>query len=143
MSLSPSQRWNESLLALPKFMLIDAHVSDYDELVADEAPMDVKLHRDVPPCPAAGCSSSSGYMTTGPMPCASMLVGLARRADGPGVCWPGLGGSFVERTTSVAPGAVWSRAAARAAVAMATDSIPAATIRMSSVDYDTVMVPSR
>ncbi len=49
-------------------------------------------------------------------------------------------GTFVERTPSIAPGAVWSRAAARAAVAMSADNIPIERIRrLFGVGWNTVM----
>jgi transposase len=46
------------------------------------------------------------------------------------VCIEGCG-TFTERTASIAPGAVWSRAAARAAVAMSRENVPVDTIRKS------------
>jgi hypothetical protein len=49
-------------------------------------------------------------------------------------------GTFVERTSSIAPGAVRSRAAARAAVAMSADNLPIEQIRrMFEVGWNTVM----
>jgi hypothetical protein len=46
---TPVQGWSELLLALPEFTLIDAHVTDDDELVAD-----VELPREVQPCTRCG-----------------------------------------------------------------------------------------
>ena len=55
------------------------------------------------------------------------------------ICESGCG-TFVERTPSIAPGAVWSKAAARMAVAMSADNIPIDTIRKSfGVGWNTVM----
>lgn len=49
-------------------------------------------------------------------------------------------GTFVERTPSIAPGAVWTRAAARAAVAMSEANVPVDTIRKHfGVGWNTVM----
>ena len=49
-------------------------------------------------------------------------------------------GTFAERTPSVAPGAVWSRAAARAAVALSEANFPVDTIRRQfGVGWNTVM----
>jgi transposase-like protein len=46
----------------------------------------------------------------------------------------------VERTASIVPGAVWSRAAARAAVAMSEANVPIDAIRKSvGVGWNTVM----
>ena len=46
----------------------------------------------------------------------------------------------MERTASIAPGAVWSRAAARAAVAMSADNVPVEQIRREfGVGWWTVM----
>lgn len=49
-------------------------------------------------------------------------------------------GTFIERTASIAPRAVWSRAAARSAVAMSEANAPIDTIRKSfGVGWDTVV----
>jgi hypothetical protein len=49
-------------------------------------------------------------------------------------------GTFVERTPSIAPGSVWSRAAGRAAVAMSEANVPIDTIRKSfGVGWNTVL----
>ncbi len=49
-------------------------------------------------------------------------------------------GTFVERTPSISPGTVWSRAAARSAVAMSADNIPIDRIRRTfGVAWNTVM----
>ena len=55
------------------------------------------------------------------------------------ICVEGCG-TFVERTPSIAPAAVWSRAAARAAVAMSEANVPVDTIRKSfGVGWNTVL----
>ncbi|GGI02501.1 hypothetical protein GCM10011354_00570 [Egicoccus halophilus] len=49
-------------------------------------------------------------------------------------------GTFAERAASIAPGAVWSRAAARAAVAMSAGNVPVDQIRKEfGVGWWTVM----
>lgn len=66
---------------------------------------------------------------------ACRLVWHKRLLDCAGGC-----GTFVERTPSVAPGAVWTRPAARQAVAMVSDNIPVERVRLAfGVGCNTVM----
>jgi transposase len=135
---TPIQGWSELLLALPEFTLIDALVTDGDELVAD-----VELARSDQPCPRCGVIDAHPlhdyrHHTVRHLPVAGRACRLRwrkRLLD----CLEGCG-TFVERTASIAPGAVWSRAAARAAVAMSADNIPIEQIRrLFGVGWNTVM----
>jgi transposase len=123
------QGWSELLLALPEFFLTDAFIDDYGELVAE-----VELPRDVQPCPRCGVIElhrvhDRRWHTVRHLPVAGRATRVRWRkrllACGEGC------GTFAERTASIAPGAVWSRAAARTAVAMSADNIPIDTIRES------------
>ncbi len=121
--LTPVQVWwSELLLALPEFDLTDVHIDGHDELVAE-----VELPRGLQPCTRCGLlerhlvhdrrrhtSPSAGRFTCHP-------GALAQAAAGP--CVEGCA-TFTEHTPSIAPGAVWSRAATRAAVAMAQANVP-------------------
>ena len=135
---TPVQRWSELLLALPEFTLIDAHVTDHDELVAD-----VELPRDDAPCPRCGVIELQPLHdyrvhTVRHLPVAGRPTRLVWRKRLL-ACIEGCG-TFVGRTASIAPGSVWSRAAARAAVAMSADNIPIEQIRkMFGVGWNTVM----
>jgi transposase len=135
---TPVQGWSELLLALPEFILTDAHVTDGDELVAE-----VELPRDVQPCPRCGVIDTHPLHdyrrhTVRHLPVAGRSTRLRwrkRLLD----CLEGCG-TFVERTASIAPGSVWSRAAARAAVAMSADNVPIDQIRkLFGVGWNTVM----
>jgi transposase len=136
--LTPVQGWSELLLALPEFTLIDAHVTDHDELVAE-----VELARDDQPCPRCGVIDSHPLHdyrthTVRHLPVAGRATRLRWRKRLL-ACLEGCG-TFVERTASIAPGSVWSRAAARAAVAMSADNIPIEQIRKQfGVAWNTVM----
>ena len=56
---TPAQGWSELLLALPEFILTDAHIDEHDELVAD-----IELPRDVQRASAAGSSTCTDSTTT-------------------------------------------------------------------------------
>ena len=119
---TPVRGWSELLLALPEFDLTDAYVSVDDELVVD-----VELARDEQPCPRCGVIATHRLHdyrrhTVRHLPVAgraTRLVWRKRLLQ----CVEGCG-TFVERTPAIASGAVWSRAAARAAVAMSADTSP-------------------
>jgi transposase len=130
--------WSELLLALPEFDLIDAFIDAHDELVAE-----VVLPRDVQPCTRCGVISRHPIHdwrthTVRHLPVAgraSRVVWRKRLL----ACVEGCG-TFVERTASIAPGAVWSRAAARAAVALSEANVAIETIRRQfGVGWSTVM----
>lgn len=135
---TPVQGWSELLLALPEFTLIDAHVTDDDELVAD-----VELPREVQPCTRCGVIDRHRVHdrrthTVRHLPVAGRATRLIwhKRLL---ACVEGCG-TFTERTASIAPGAVWSRPAARSAVAMSQANIPVDTIRKEfGVGWTTVM----
>lgn len=135
---TPVQGWSELLLALPEFTLIDAHVTDADELVAD-----VQLPRDVQACPRCGVIEPHPlhdyrHHTVRHLPVAGRACRVRWRKRLL-ECIEGCG-TFVERTASISPGAVWSKAAARAAVSMSVDNIPIDTIRkFFGVGWNTVM----
>jgi transposase len=135
---TPVQGWSELLLALPEFILIDAHVDVHDELVAD-----VELPRDVQACPRCGTIElhpvhDRRRHTVRHLPVAGRACRLRWRKRLL-ACTEGCG-TFAERTPSIAPGAVWTRAAARAAVAMSADNVPIDTIRKTfGVAWNTVM----
>jgi transposase len=135
---TPVQGWSELLLALPEFTLLDAHVREEGELVAD-----VELPREVQACPRCGLierhrvhdrrTHSVRHLPVAGRACRVRWHKRLLRCDAD--C-----GTFAERTPSVAPGAVWSRAAARAAVAMSEDNVPIDTIRRQfGVGWNTVM----
>jgi transposase len=136
--LTPAQGWSELLLALPEFTLIDAHVTENEELVAD-----VELLRDVQACPDCGVIETHRLHdyrshTVRHLPVAGRACRVRWRKRLL-ECVEGCG-TFVERTASIAPGAVWSKAAARTAVAMSVDNIPIDTIRkFFGVGWNTVM----
>ena len=126
------------MLALPEFTLIDAVVTDHDELVAT-----VELPRDDQACPRCGVVDTHPLHdyrthTVRHLPVAGRATRLRwrkRLLDCLEDC-----GTFVERTASIAPGSVWSHAAARAAVAMSADNIPIEQIRKQfGVAWNTVM----
>ena len=135
---TPVQGWSELLLALPEFDLIDAHVDVHDELIAV-----VELPRDVQACPSCGSIDlhpihDRRWHTVRHLPVAGRACRLRWRKRLL-ACAEGCG-TFVERTPSIAPGAVWSRAAARMAVAASTDNIPVDRIRKTfGVGWNTVM----
>ncbi len=135
---TPVQGWSELLLALPEFLLIDAHVNGDDELVAD-----VELSRDVQACPRCGVIELHQIHdwrrhTIRHLPVAGRACRVRWRKRLL-ACMEGCG-TFVERVASIAPGAVWSRAATRAAVATSADNIPINTIRREfGVGWNTVM----
>jgi len=135
---TPVQGWSELLLALPEFILTGAHVDVHDELVAE-----IELPRGLQACPRCGTIERHRVHdrrrhTVRHVPVAGRacrLVWCKRLLS----CVEGCG-SFAERTPSIAPGAVWSRAAARAAVAMSAENVPIDTIRkMFGVAWNTVM----
>ncbi|MCA1783762.1 MAG: transposase [Intrasporangiaceae bacterium] len=126
------------MLALPEFVLNDASIDEHDELVAQ-----VELPRGVQPCPDCGVLDHHRVHdrrthTVRHLPVAGRATRLRWRKRLL-TCIEGCG-TFMERTPSIAPGAVWSRAATRAAVAMSADNIPIDTIRKSfGVGWNTVM----
>ena len=135
---TPVEGWSELLLALPEFLLTHVFVDEHDELVAHvELPRDgAALHplRDdrAPPGPRPADPH-------GPSPArrrARHQADLAQAAAG-----LHRGVRHVQRTDRVdRPGAVWSRAAARAAVAVSEANVPIDTIRKSfGVGWNTVM----
>jgi transposase len=135
---TPVQGWSELLLALPEFILTDAHIDEAGELVAA-----VELPREVQPCTRCGVLDlhrlhDYRQHTVRHLPVAGRACQLTWRKRLL-ACVEGCG-TFVERTPSILPGAVWSRAAARAAVAMSADNIPIDTIRKDfGVGWNTVM----
>ena len=135
---TPVQGWSELLLALPEFVLLDAFVDEYDELIAT-----IELPRGLQACPRCGTIEAHRvhdrrwhtlrHLPVAGRPC---RVRWHKRLL---ACGAGCG-SFAERTPSVAPGAVWTRAAARAAVAMSADNVPIDRIRrVFGVGWNTVM----
>jgi transposase len=125
------------LLALPEFTLTKAHIDVGDELVAE-----VELPRDAQPCPRCGVIDHHRVHdrrrhTVRHLPVAgraTRLIWHKRLLS----CVEGC--AFMERAAAIAPGAVWSRAAARAAVAMSQANVPIDTIRRSfGVGWNTVM----
>jgi transposase len=135
---TPVQGWSELLLALPEFALSDARIDEHDELVAV-----VELPRSVQPCTRCGAIDRHPLHdwrnhTVRHLPVAGRATRVVWRKRLL-ACVEGCG-TFVERTASIAPGAVWSRAAARAAVAMSEANVPIDTIRKSfGVGWNTVM----
>jgi transposase len=135
---TPVQGWSELLLALPEFILTDAHINEHDELIAY-----VELPREVQPCPRCGVIDSHRVHdrrthTVRHLPVAGRATRLVwhKRLL---ACVEGCG-TFTERTASIAPGAIWSRAAARSAVAMSQANVPVDTIRRQfGVGWNTVM----
>jgi hypothetical protein len=137
-NLPLSRGWSELLLALPEFILTGACSDEHDELVAH-----VELPRDVQACTRCGVLDRHRVHdrrthTVRHLPVAgpSDTAGVAQAAVG---VHRGL--RQLRRTDpSVAPGAVWSRAAAGAAVALSETNIPVDTIRRRfGVGWDTVM----
>jgi transposase len=136
---SPVQTWSELLLALPEFDLIDARVDETD----DELTAVVQLPRDVQACPSCGSIELHQvhdwrWHTVRHLPVAGRACRLRwhkRLLACAGGC-----GTFVERTPSIAPGAVWSKPAARMAVAMSADNVAIERIRIQfGVGWNTVM----
>jgi transposase len=136
--LTPVEGWAELLLALPEFILTDAYLEEGGELVAV-----VELPREEHPCTRCGVIDSHPvhdrrWHTIRHLPVAGRATRLRWRKRLL-TCLEGCG-TFAERTPSIAPGAVWSRAAARAAVAMSEANVPVDTIRKSfGVGWNTVM----
>jgi transposase len=136
--LTPVEGWAELLLALPEFILTDAYLEEGGELVAV-----VELPRDVHPCTRCGVIDrhpvhDRRWHTIRHLPVAGRATRLRWRKRLL-TCLEGCG-TFAERTPSIAPGAVWSRAAARAAVAMSEANVPVDTIRKTfGVGWNTVM----
>ena len=136
--LTPVQGWSELLLALPEFVLIDAYIDDVGELVAC-----VELPRGLQPCTRCGVIDQHRVHdrrthTVRHLPVAGRATRLIwdKRLL---TCVEGCG-TFTERTASIAPGSVWSRAAARAAVTASQANIPIDTIRKQfGVGWNTVM----
>jgi transposase len=135
---TPAEGWSELLLALPEFILTDARIDEHDELVAH-----VELPREMHACTRCGVIDLHPLHdyrrhTVRHLPVAeraSRVVWRKRLL----ACVEGCG-TFTERTPSIAPGAVWSRPAARAAVAMSQANVPIETIRKSfGVGWNTVM----
>jgi transposase len=137
--LTPVQGWSELLLALPEFHLLDAYV-DHD---ADELIVTVELPRDLQGCPRCGVIElhrlhDYRWHTARHLPVAGRATRL-RWCKRLLACDEGCG-TFVERTPSIAPGAVWTRPAARAAVGMSAENVPINTIRkLFGVGWNTVM----
>jgi transposase len=135
---TPVEGWSELLLALPEFILTHVRIDEHDELVAH-----VELPRAVQPCIRCGTIDRHPLHdwrshTVRHLPVAGRATRVVWRKRLL-ACIEGCG-TFVERTASIAPGAVWSRAAARAAVAMAEANVPIDTIRKSfGVGWNTVM----
>jgi transposase len=135
---TPDEGWSELLLALPEFILTDARIDEYDELVAE-----VVLPRDVQPCTRCGTIEQHRVHdwrthTVRHLPVAGRATRVVWRKRLL-TCVEGCG-TFVERTASIAPGAVWSRAAARAAVALSEANVAIETIRRQfGVGWNTVM----
>jgi transposase len=135
---TPVEGWSELLLALPEFILTDAYIDAGGELVAH-----VELPREVQPCTRCGVIDRHRVHdrrthTVRHLPVAGRATRLVwhKRLL---TCIEGCG-SFAERTASISPGAVWSRAAARAAVAASEANIPIDTIRKEfGVGWNTVM----
>jgi transposase len=135
---TPVEGWSELLLALPEFILTDAYIDAGGELVAH-----VELPREVQPCTRCGVIDRHRVHdrrthTVRHLPVAGRATRLVwhKRLL---TCIEGCG-SFAERTASISPGAVWSRAAARAAVAASEVNIPIDTIRKEfGVGWNTVM----
>jgi transposase len=136
---TPVQGWSELLLALPEFILTDARVDrDADEVIAT-----VELPRDLQACTRCGVIDlhlvhDRRWHTVRHLPVAGRATRL-RWHKRLLVCVEGCG-TFVERTPAISPGAVWSRAAAREAVAMSQANIPVERIRkLFGVGWNTVM----
>jgi transposase len=135
---TPVEGWAELLLALPEFILTDARIDEHDELIAV-----VELPRGLQPCIRCGVIDhhlvhDRRWHTVRHLPVAGRATRLVWRKRLL-TCIEGCG-TFTERTPSIAPGAVWSRAAARAAVAMSEANIPIDTIRKAfGVGWNTVM----
>ncbi len=126
------------MLALPEFILTGAHIDERDELVAE-----VELPRNVQACPHCGVIELHRLHdyrrhSVRHLPVAGRACRLRWRKRLL-ACVEGCG-TFVERTPSIAPGAVWTRAAARAAVGMSADNVPVERIRRAfGVGWNTVM----
>lgn len=135
---TPVEGWSELLLALPEFILTDARIDEHNELVAE-----VVLPRDVQPCTRCGTIQLHPIHdwrthTVRHLPVAGRATRLVWRKRLL-TCAEGCG-TFVERTASIAPGAVWSRAAARAAVALSEANVAIEAIRRQfGVGWNTVM----
>ncbi len=134
---TPVLPWSDLLLALPEFDLLHA------EVINDELIVTVELPRDVQACPSCGTIElhrvhDRRWHRLRHLPVAGRacrLVWHKRLLS----CVEGCG-TFVERTPSVMPGSVWTRPAARAAVAMSAENIPVDTIRKKfGVGWNTVM----
>jgi transposase len=138
---TPVEGWSELLLALPEFILTGAHIEDRDD--HDELVAHVELPREVQPCTRCGVIERHPLHdwrthTVRHLPVAGRPTRVVWRKRLL-ACIEGCG-TFTERTASIAPGAVWSRAAARSAVAMSEANIPIDTIRKSfGVGWNTVM----
>jgi len=132
------QGLSELLLALPEFILTDARIDEHNELVAH-----IELPRDVQACPECGVIELHPLHdwrihNLRHLPVAGRACRLKWRKRLL-ACTSGCG-TFVERTPSIAPGAVWTRAAARAAVAASAENIPIDRIRREyGVSWNTVM----
>jgi transposase len=135
---TPVQGWSELLLALPEFILTDAHVDDAGELIAT-----VELPRAEQPCTRCGVLArhrvhDRRWHTVRHLPVAGRACRIWWRKRLLS-CIEGCG-TFTERTPSIAPGSVWSKAAIRAAVAMSRDNVAVDTIRRAfGVGWSTVM----
>jgi transposase len=130
--------WSELLLALPEFVLTHATIDEHNELVAD-----IELPRDVQACIRCGVIDLHPlhdwrHHNVRHLPVAGRACRLVWRKRLL-ACVEGCG-TFVERAAAIAPGAVWSKAAARAAVAASADNIPIDRIRREfGVGWNTVM----
>jgi transposase len=135
---TPVEGWAELLLALPEFILTDAHIDEHDELVAV-----VELPREEHPCTRCGVIDrhpvhDRRWHSLRHLPVAGRACRI-RWHKRLLTCIEGCG-TFAERTPSIAPGSVWSRAAGRAAVAMSEANVPIDTIRKRfGVGWNTVM----
>jgi transposase len=111
--------WSELLLALPEFVLTDATIDEHDELVAE-----IELPREVQACIRCGVIDRHPlhdwrHHNVRHLPVAGRATRLGWRKRLL-ACVEGCG-TFVERATAIAPGALWFKAAARAAGAASTD----------------------
>lgn len=130
---------SDVLLALPDFDLLSTTITADDcELVVT-----VELPRDVQPCPSCGSierhvvhdrvTHRVRHLAVAGRGCT--VVWSKRLLDCTGGC-----GTFTERATTIAPRAVWTNAARRAAVAAVAANEPIERVRLRfGVGWNTVM----
>ena len=134
----PCPGGGELLLALPEYVLTDVRIDERNELVVY-----IELPRDVQACTGCGVIDLHPlhdwrHHNVRHLPVVGRACRLVWRKRLL-ACIEGCG-TFVERPASIAPSAVWSRAASRAAVAMSADNIPIDRIRREfGVGWNTVM----